>query len=153
MKKYLPFLPAAIGVLALIMIFLPAISVSGADTTYNGFTAIFGGENIFAFSFMNMLTYMFVIGAIVCNILYVLKKKQLFSYIGVGCFFLASIFFFCTVEFIVIPDYFDGVKDIYKSGFNLGTGAILAAVLCIIGAIVSAFAAFGDKFFKNKNKE
>ena len=152
MKKCLSFVSIGMGVLAMLTAFFPA-ALSGPGEIFNGFDVVFGDEDMLAFSFMNFLTYLLVIVAIVCNILYLLKKKQLFSYIGVGCFFLASIFFFCTVEFIVIPDYFDGVKDIYKSGFNLGTGAILAAVLCIIGAIVSAFAAFGDKFFKNKNKE
>ena len=44
--KYLPFLPAAIGVLALIMIFLPAIGITGAEKTYNGVKAIFGSLKI-----------------------------------------------------------------------------------------------------------
>ena len=143
MKKYLPFLPAAIGVLALIMIFLPAISVSGADTTYNGFTAIFGGENIFAFSFMNMLTYTFVIGAIVCNILYVLKKKQVFAYIVAGCFLMATIFFFCTVEFAMFKGYSGAVADVLRGYLDLGAGSIIAAILCIIGTILSTLVAFG----------
>ena len=142
--KYLPFLPAVFGVLALIMIFLPAIKIAGADKTYNGLTTVFGSEKDgFAFSFMNLLTYLLVIAAIACNVIGVLKKKQIFSYVVVACFLLATIFFFCTVNFVSFIDSLSSMADVLKEMIDLGVGSILAAIFCILGTLISALAALG----------
>ena len=146
--KYLPFLPAVFGVLALIMIFLPAITIEieALDKTYNynGLTTVFGSEKDgFAFSFMNLLTYLLVIAAIACNVIGVLKKKQIFSYVVVACFLLATIFFFCTVSFVSFVEGASYMEDAFKEMSDLGVGSILAGVFGILGTLISALAALG----------
>ncbi len=61
---------AALGIVALVMIFLPAIGVKDTETTYTGLQIVFGykgttGVTIFEFSFMNLLTYLLVIAGVV----------------------------------------------------------------------------------------
>ena len=62
---------AVLGLVALFLIFAPALNVSTSLTvsTYTGTQVVFGLEDYFAFSFMNLLTYLLLLGGIVLVVL------------------------------------------------------------------------------------
>ena len=144
-KKFAPLAAAVAAVIALIMIFLPAIAVE--EETYNGLKVIFGYTEegsgmgitlkveVFAFSFMNLLTYLLVIAGGVCGVLAFMKSdKPIFTWIAAACLALAGIFFFCSVGFTVLS------KDLVdlgatKENFKLGAGAIIGGIVSILGAL------------------
>lgn len=144
-KKFAPLAAAVAAVIALIMIFLPAIAVE--EGTYNGLKVIFGYTEkesgmgitlkveVFAFSFMNLLTYLLVIAGGVCGVLAFMKSdKPIFTWIAAACLALAGIFFFCSVGFTVLS------KDLVdlgatKENFKLGAGAIIGGIVSILGAL------------------
>lgn len=144
-KKFAPLAAAVAAVIALIMIFLPAIVVE--EETYNGLKVIFGYTEeesgmgitlkveVFAFSFMNLLTYLLVIAGGVCGVLAFMKSdKPIFTWIAAACLALAGIFFFCSVGFTVLS------KDLVdlgatKENFKLGAGAIIGGIVSILGAL------------------
>ena len=63
--KPLSFVAAVLGLVAVVMLFLPAIGIKDTDTTYTGLQITFGYQEsllgfeytVFDFSFMNLLTY------------------------------------------------------------------------------------------------
>lgn len=144
-KKFAPLAAAVAAVIALIMIFLPAIVVE--EETYSGLKVIFGYTEkesgmgitlkveVFAFSFMNLLTYLLVIAGGVCGVLAFMKSdKPIFTWIAAACLALAGIFFFCSVGFTVLS------KDLVdlgatKENFKLGAGAIIGGIVSILGAL------------------
>lgn len=144
-KKFAPLAAAVAAVIALIMIFLPAIVVE--EETYSGLKVIFGYSEkresalitleteIFAFSFMNLLTYLLVIAGGVCGVLAFIKSdKRIFAWIAAACLLVAGIFFFCSVGFTVLSK---GLVDlgITKENFKLGAGAIIGGIVSILGAL------------------
>lgn len=144
-KKFAPLAAAVAAVIALIMIFLPAIVVE--EETYSGLKVIFGYTEkqsgmgltleveLFAFSFMNLLTYLLVIAGGVCGVLAFMKSdKPIFAWIAAACLALAGIFFFCSVGFTVLS------KDLVdlgatKENFKLGAGAVIGGIVSILGAL------------------
>lgn len=145
-KKFAPLAAAVAAVIALIMIFLPAIVVE--EETYSGLKVIFGYSEkapgmggitleieVFAFSFMNLLTYLLVIAGGVCGVLAFMKSdKPIFTWIAAACLALAGIFFFCSVGFTVLS------KDLVdlgatKENFKLGAGAVIGGIVSILGAL------------------
>lgn len=144
-KKFAPLAAAVAAVIALIMIFLPAIAVE--EETYSGLKVIFGYTEkesgmgitlkveVFAFSFMNLLTYLLVIAGGVCGVLAFMKSdKPIFTWIAAACLALAGIFFFCSVGFTVLS------KDLVdlgatKENFKLGAGAVIGGIVSILGAL------------------
>lgn len=144
-KKFAPLAAAVAAVIALIMIFLPAIVVE--EETYSGLKVIFGYTEkesgmgitlkveVFAFSFMNLLTYLLVIAGGVCGVLAFMKSdKPIFTWIAAACLALAGIFFFCSVGFTVLS------KDLVdlgatKENFKLGAGAVIGGIVSILGAL------------------
>lgn len=150
LKKYLPLIAAALGLIAVIMIFCPAIAGKETDSSYNGLKAVFGHSEkvlgkkvgVLDFSFMNLLTYVLAIAGIVCSVLaYRNPKNKLMSLIATVCFAVAAIFFFCTIAFTAISDdmLMGGLvkaSDV-KDGLELGIGAILGGVASILAAVAS----------------
>ena len=154
MKKLLklaPLLAAALGVIALLMLFLPAVIAD--ETSYNGLKVVFGYTEetkaivstiktvILKFSFMNLLTYLLVICGIVLSILNKDGKNKLFFLIATACFIIAAILFLCTVSLTVInPDWVKLIGYIghdIKETWKLGAGAIIAAITSILAGAIS----------------
>lgn len=148
LKKYAPLVAVLAAVIALVMIFLPALAVE--KETYNGIKAVFGyskkstqgsftvQQEILKFSVMNLLTYVLVIVGGLCAFLSAKdSKKTIFSLIAAICLLVAGVFFFLTVNFTVIPENpLDlTAKDI---GFELGVGAIIGGIVSIIGALFAS---------------
>ena len=152
-KKFAPVIAAALGVIAIIMIFLPAIVAGKND--YSGLKIVFGyketvksltGESkveLLKFSFMNLLPYLLVLaGAALCVLSFLGKGNKYFAYVAIACFALAAIFFFCVIPFTLLADYLQDAAD--KLGVNakeewkLGAGSVIAAICSILAAACTA---------------
>lgn len=149
-KKFAPVIAAALGVIAIIMLFVPAVVV-GEDTSYNGWQAMFGytkttealgkeiKTEILAFSFMNLLSLILVAaGIVLCVLSFLGKGNKFFAFIAAACFIVAAVFFFLTLAFTMAGSSItlDGnlAQEKVKEGWKLGAGPIIAAILSILAA-------------------
>lgn len=153
---------AVLGVVAIIMLALPAVKVIDSETAYKGTEIVFGlkktelivGEVVyFEFSFMNLLTYLLAIVGVVFIILGFLGKGGKFaSFIATVAFLLAGIFFFLQVALCVpgegIENFVSGIGGLLgkdgsvKDGLELGAGAIIGGICSILAAVASGYKAF-----------
>jgi hypothetical protein len=156
-KKMLPLIMTAAaafwGLVAIIMLFVPAVAVKDADATYNGLKIVFGYTakqtvlgstvtyTVFNFSFMNLLTYILVLAGLVLSVLNVKMQNKLFSVIAAVVFLVAGIFFFCTVGFTSVnadaSKLFASLGSNIKDSLSLAVGAILGGVCSIAAALAS----------------
>lgn len=149
--SYLPLLAALLGVVALVMLFVPAV-VASEDVSYNGLKVAFGytqseGGVItinlqhLKFSFMNLLPYILVlVGIVACVMGY--KGNKLATFVGFVCFVAAAVLFFLAVSFAVPGSALtlDGTLDAakVKENWTLGAGAIVAGVCSGVAALFIA---------------
>ena len=154
-KKFLPLIAAALALIAIFMIFAPSVVVDYQDEdiendNYAGTHATFGWEEeeetllgtvkyeYLKFSFMNLLTYILLIGGIACAVVCFIKNNDLFAFIAGGCFLLAGIFFFCAVGFTIPGETLVKAADIFngdpKECWVLGAGAVISAILSILAS-------------------
>ena len=147
--KWFDLCAAALALLAVIFMFLPAITYTGsgdpAVKTISGFGTVFGYKtddwNYLAFSFLNFLTFLFVVAAIVLLVLNNFGKGFKFlNLVAAGLLLVAGIFFFLCLAFAVQGSNTvlgTTVKGIEREDWALGVGAILSGVFAILGAGVS----------------
>ena len=155
MKKYLTIgniLLYGAVLLTLIAIIVglcaPAISYTvealgkTTTTTYSGAQIAFGytakaetsfgtlsGE-VWKFSFMNLLTYIFaLIGIVFAVLAFFGILNKISSFIAAACFLVAGVFFFCSVPF-TIP----AAEKATMEGWKLGAGAIVGGIFAILSA-------------------
>ncbi len=151
-EKFIPVIAAALGLIAIIMFFLPAV-VMGEDASYNGWQAMFGytettkllgkevKTEILAFSFMNLLTLILAAaGIVLCVLSFLGKGNKFFAFIAIACFIVAAVFFFLTVAFSVAGTglTLDGnlAQEKVKEGWKLGAGPIVGGILSILAGLV-----------------
>ncbi len=151
MKKYVKYVDlvmAALAVVALIMLFLPAVEYS---KSYNGLKVVFGyteksslgglqiSSEVFGFSFMNLLTYLLVIGSAVCAVLSYAKKNKVALLVAIVLAIVSAVFFLLTKNFVVIPDGAKKVFEVANTSFakesKLLAGPIIGAVCMFLSAI------------------
>ncbi len=144
--KYVNHAIAALGVVALCMIFVAAIGYEGIGEglkkefiTYNGLKVVFGYKEavtdsitveLIKFSFMNLLTYILVLAAIIFAVFGILKSNKLFLLVTIVCALAAAIFFLCTKSFVVLPE--DGKLS---EEVKLCAGPIVGAICMFLSAI------------------
>lgn len=147
LAKYFPFATIVLSILAFVMLFLPAIVTKEAklDTDYSGFQLAFGYKEmhgkevtILSFSFMNFLTVLLPLAALVLTALNAFGKKQnkLFTLLAAICLAVAGVFFFCSLGFSSFNVH-EKLVDETKELFKLGIGAILGGVFSLLGALAS----------------
>jgi len=127
-----------IGLLAILTIFLPALTTS--SESYEGvFTAFGGGSNggiitqFFKFSFGNFLTYLLVVAAMVLAFVRLAVPQtdnMITRIITGGIFFVAGIFFILNKAMTVMN------VNVDKNIFSLGYGPLLGMIACIIDIII-----------------
>lgn len=151
-------LECLLAVVALVMVFVPALGVNNSNTTYSGLNVIFGckvangNADLFYFSFMNLLTYILVLAAIVLIILkFVFKKRMLFNLLIALILVVAGIFFFLTKQFTLlnesavnVTNFASAVSQLLGGGsfkamdaFYLAAGPIVSGILVIIGGLLA----------------
>lgn len=150
LNKILNFVMIICFVAAIAMIFLPAIG--SGDDAWNGLKVVFGyteksgvtflkmKAEVFKFSFMNLLTYILVLVALVLTLLQVLTgKNNIFAYVTVLCSLVAGIFFFLTKNFTVLGDATSlfADKEAFVKNAELGVGPILGGIFCLVGMLAS----------------
>lgn len=156
--KPLAFVAAVLGLVAVVMLFLPAIGIKDTDTTYTGLQITFGCKvpflsheyTIFNFSFMNLLTYILAVVGIVFSVLSAVGKGSKFaSFIAAAAFAVSGVFFFLSVSYTLpnenasriislIIAFVGDVKDVLTLAYGaiIGGVASLLAAVCNLGKIV-----------------
>jgi len=167
-KKILPFIAAGLALLAVIFLALPAgewIFEDGEGIKFRGFALIFGGKLIwvegtytstepyFAFSFVNFLSFLFVIAGMAFAIAGVMTKKKAFAFVAAGLFLVATIFFFCLIRGVAFDktaEAFEGYtqaelnmeRALFIEACDLGVGAILPAICSLLAGVAVLVPAF-----------
>ena len=139
LKKWFPLISLICGVLALVMLFLPCVKIPGES--YNGLKAAFGNKDAgFGFSILNTITFVAAIAGGVLAYLGAKKGNKIMKYVAIACFAVAAVFFFCMVNFSQpgkeAIDYFgkSTAKKMMEEMLDLGIGAILGGIACLVGA-------------------
>ncbi|MBQ8451835.1 MAG: hypothetical protein IJ538_03565 [Clostridia bacterium] len=132
-----------LGIVAVCMIFVHSLTVNlalGATAEYTGLQATFGytakGTLVdvvhFSFSFMNLLSYLLVLAAVVLVVLRLANvvKAKAVDWIAVILFVVAGVLFFLMPQ-LAVSELYNGVTK------TLAVGAILSAVFSLVaGALV-----------------
>ena len=135
-----------LGIIAFVMVFLPAVAIKDSETAYNGLQVAFGysEENILGgtttylqFSFMNLLTVILVLVGVVFTVLGMLGKGSKFANLISGVsFIVAGVFFFLSVAFCIPEEGFSNIIGFFggniKDWLVLGVGAIIGGILSIL---------------------
>lgn len=144
------------GIVAIVMMFVPSVKIVDTDTVYTGLQVTFGlkedsllgVQQIFAFSFMNLLTYILVIVGLVGIVLSFLNKGGKFiPFIAAACFLVAGVFFFLQVQYCIpgdnlINNIVAGFGSNPKEALGLAAGAIVAGILSILASLASLVKVF-----------
>ncbi|MBQ8657501.1 MAG: hypothetical protein IJ506_00010 [Clostridia bacterium] len=163
----LNWIAAGLGIVAVIMLFLPFIGYSKevlgktVSDWANGFTVTFGGDlgevEYFGFSFMNLLTVLLLLAGVALSVLAALKGNKMMAYVAAACLLLAGIFFFCGNSFWVFSsentkglneELVDALYQDAREGLGLGAGAIIAGICSILAAVSAAGSTVIDKLLK-----
>lgn len=146
--KPLSFVAAVLGLVAVVMLFLPAIGIKDTDTTYTGLQITFGYKEsllgfeytVFDFSFMNLLTYILAVVGIVFSVLSAMGKGSKFAaFIAAAAFAVSGVFFFLSVSYTLLNE--DASKIIsfvggdIKDALTLAYGAIIGGVASLLAAV------------------
>lgn len=150
---------AGLSLIAFIMMFLTAIKVDagiGEVTTYSGLNVIFGhsetmgslSQEVFKFSFMNLIPYLLIIAVIVLSVLSFLKGNKLFTLIAIALAIIAGVLLLFTVQFTVLPSEmaqksFDAMAD--EGVVKLGAGPIVGAIAMFVSAVLGVLKTVFDK--------
>ena len=141
-QSVLHLLSLVLGLVSVVMIFLPAVNYSTfKDVTdrLTGLEVIFGVRiveslkaKVFEFSIMYLLPYVLALGGLVVAVLsYLAGGNKLFAFISAGAFIASAVFFFLYPSFLILTKF----SLLIKENFSLGIGSI-------IGGISSALAGF-----------
>lgn len=148
-----PIIGVVLGCIAVLMMFLPAISMEGTKVTYTAWQTAFGyTEETFlsAITYFNFSLILFIgsiiaVAAIVFALYHYLSPKgNLFALLAVLCFVLSALCFFFQVYLASIGDgfMFGGIfgeflnaNDVRKN-MQLGVGAIIGGIVSLLGAMV-----------------
>ena len=159
--KLLAFASAIVGLVAVIMIFLPQIVAASenSDTAYNGIAIAFGKqiskigtENNYIltkvdFSFLNLLCYLLVVVGLlqICGIC----KSKLVTFISAIAFIAGGVLFFFALNFSSISTItvtsigktnpvvkkFADFNSENATAWKLGTGAIVGGTMAILAGV------------------
>ncbi len=156
MKKvlgYLPLFVCALGVLAMMGLFMPAAEFAGE--TYSGWNIAIGCSETFEvlgnetkikvceFSVLNLAPYILVAMGIACAVtLYKAGHATKAAWSGALCFFAASLFFFAAPDFVRLSQEIENntvVKKLEELGLELAVdhafGSVLSVVLSFLAAV------------------
>lgn len=167
-SKYGQIIVAALAALVVVMGFLPAVSQTveflGESKTYSyslfevafgktlaegDFGGLLGGSSKIQFSILNVLAILLPVAAAVVS--FVIKGKN-GALIAAGCLLVAAILLFLVPsmssiasEASILGETSKDVKSFAELEYGLGAGAILGAILAILGAGASAVRFISEK--------
>ncbi len=143
--KIMYFVAAALGVVALVMLFVTNIKVPNTKigslevegTGYTGLQIAFGKKEddvaVLAFSFMGLLPYLLVIAGIALVLVKLFAKKgsAILDFVSIVAFVAAGVLFFLMPSFAVFADNIAGAVA-SKLNYKLFAGAIVGAIASIL---------------------
>ena len=159
-KKTLPLALSAaaiiLGIVAIIMLFLPAVAIKDTDKTYTGLQIVFGHSEklggsiqieIFKFSFMNLLTYILVLAGVIFSILGALGKlSKIASFVAAAAFIVAGVFFFLVPSLTIVNESASSVVAFFggniKENLVLAVGSIVGAITAIVAGAAQLLKVF-----------
>lgn len=141
-----------LGVAAICMMFVTSVEFKGL--TYTGLQTAFGytketdvlvataKTEIFAFSFMNLLTYILALAGVVLCLLNMLahKSSKLFAFVSAAAFIVSAVFFFLTPQFSIPMVLGKSVQGSVE--LALGIGSILGGVFSGIAGVSTLASCF-----------
>lgn len=172
-KKALPLIALTLGIISIIMIFLPAVEVAffGMTEKCSGLKSVFGYKDfdqygkkiqIFGFSFGALLPYVFAIGAGILAFLGSKKDNKIYKIVSAVLFLVATILFFSMVDLIVIDKEafqtpltdaeLELARELFKGYMDVSVGAVLGGICCIFGIIAVVVEMFYDNIIKAFSK-
>ena len=165
-KNSFPIIPlltvasCILGLVAVVMIFLPTIGIKDTNKTYTGLQIAFGYSNetlgvkttVFNFSFMNLLTYILALAGTVVALLGLVKNQfagALFRFIAAGCFIVSAVFFFLSINFCLPNETASSITSILggniKEAGSLAAGAIIGGITAGLAGLCELAAVFLKK--------
>lgn len=153
--KILACVAAVLGLVAVLMMFAPALSGGkNSDAAISGFKVAFGysektvlgDANILNFSFMYFLAFLLALVGIVFAVLTFLGKLGKISpIVAAACLLIAGILFFCAVPLCNPNIESKELVKAFKDALSLGAGAIVGGIFSIIAALASCATLFVGK--------
>ncbi len=162
--KYIRYVAALFGLVAVFMVLCPAINYTVGDNTvtYSGLQVAFGYTETttggilsvsieqFKFSFMALLAYALPLAGVVIAALnsFGRKSSKLLSFVSTGCFIVGAVFMFSLIGFAIVGESTVlnvTVASLNKDNMTLGIGAIIGAIASIIAAAGEAADLFLNK--------
>lgn len=137
-----------LGVVAIVMMFVPSIGEKTLDWSFTGMEATFGCEKnilglsgtVLEFSTMNLISYILVAGGVVFTILGALGRGSKFAgFIAAGAFVVAGVFFFLMPQYTILSDTAKGLLDLAGKKLTLGAGAIVSAVCSLLAGAAQLY--------------
>lgn len=158
LKNILLCVAAVLGLVAVLMMFAPALSGGkNSDAAISGFKVAFGysektvlgDAKVLNFSFMYFLAFLLALVGIVFAVLAFLGKLgKISAIVAAACFLVAGILFFCAVP-LCNPNFESKeLVKAFKENVSLGAGAIVGGIFSIISALAACATLFVDKLTK-----
>ncbi len=142
--KFSNFIAAALAILAVLTIFLPAVKVDGSENlSYTGLQVAFGYSEsaagvtvqIFDFSTLSFLAYLLPVIGVVLSLLNRKGTSSLFSFLSAGCYVAGAVFMFLTAGSIVFSESIPGAAASLLKYVLTPWSIIGGIVLCLSGLI------------------
>ena len=148
--KFLYLIAAALGVVAIVMMFVDTIKLPDTDLGafgtaegegFSGLKVAFGYKEedvaIFKFSILGLLPYLLTLIGVVLTLVNAFAKKsnKIFDFISVASFVIAAVLFFIMPNLVVFADTIMG-KIAAEIDYKLAVGAIVAAISAIASVAV-----------------
>ena len=147
--KWVKFIPVALAVVVVCMMFLTVVSYTGrllgSKIEYTGWQTIFGyveqttvmgstvKTKILGFSFLNLLAIILPIAGALLQ----LSKSKVLKLVGAICALAGTIMLFLMPNMIVFAENTASIYEAYTSA--LGVGAIIAGVVAGIETLVIGY--------------
>lgn len=161
--KILSFAAALLAIVALALMFAPAIGIKDSDKAYTGWQVAFGysekaeilgstvSTKVLLFS-AYFIPYALLVGGLAFSVLAGLGiLPKLSKFIAAGCYIAAGVLFFLAVQ-MVVP-YTGGIegdaKDLFLEKFRealtLSVGAIMSGIISILAGLTALVPVFIKK--------
>lgn len=147
--KFGNFIAAALAILAVLTIFLPAVKVDGSeDAAYTGLQVAFGySESAFGvstkvldFSILAFLAYLLPVAGVVLSLLNRKGTSTLFTFLSAGCYIVGAVFTFLLAGNLVFAESVGGALGGLLgsvTSYVLTPWSILGGIVLCLSGLVS----------------
>lgn len=139
--KILGYVVAVLGLVAVCMVFVKAVTTGEDGVSYTGLQVAFGKSSndvaVLNFSFMALLPVILAVAGTVLAVLNALKNdSKLLNFVTAGLFIAAGVLYFIMPSFIVFAETIPGgIAKLLE--YKLAAGAIVGAICSIFAGLVA----------------